>query len=132
MTRYLVDTSVWSLSFRRESQENVKDLMAELIVANQVELIGSIRQEVLSGISDDSAFQTLQSKLSVFPDLPISSEDYIKAAYFYNQCRSKGVQGSHTDFLIVSVAYRYGLTVLTADKDFLHFARFLPLEVRIV
>ena len=126
--KVLVDTSVWSLALRRGSDSAVspvRDLLG-LIADNRVQMIGPIRQELLSGIRDEQQFRELETRLSAFPDLPISSEDYVTAAGFFNQCRGKGIQGSNTDFLICAVAVRYGLAIFTTDKDFALYAKHLP------
>ena len=127
--RVLVDTSVWSLALRRDphghhqSAEELKALVAD----HRVEMIGPIRQELLSGIRNASQFERLQNHLTAFPDIPIGTEDYEMAAKFYNLCRSKGIQGSNTDFLICSVAARNHLAIFTTDKDFQLFAKHLPI-----
>jgi predicted nucleic acid-binding protein len=44
--------------------------------------------------------------------------DYEAAAEMSNLCRSRGIQGSNTDFLICAVAKRLGASVYTLDRDF--------------
>ena len=133
--RVLIDTSVWSLSLRRgeHAQNPEAGELRRLIAAHVAEIIGPIRQEVLSGVRDTAQFDRLQSHLAAFADLPLLAEDYVAAAKFYKLCRSRGIQGSNTDFLICAVAVRYDLAVFTTDGDFPHFARCLPVvlhEVR--
>ena len=67
-------------------------------------IIGPIRQEILSGIKDEAQFEKLKNSLQPFDDNPISPMEYELAARLNNQCRSKGIQGSHIDFLICAVA----------------------------
>lgn len=126
--RVLIDTSVWSLALRRS--EGPRKLEAEelrrLIAAHVVEIIGPIRQEILSGVRDQAQFTRLEAHLGPFADIPLLPEDYVTAAKFFNLCRSKGVQGSNTDFLICAVAVRHDLAIFTTDKDFQQFARCLP------
>ena len=43
------------------------------------------------------------------------------AARFFNQCRSKGVQGSNTDFLLCALSARHDLAIFTIDEDFKHY-----------
>jgi predicted nucleic acid-binding protein len=127
--RVLVDTSVWSLALRRTAQHlnpETKELRS-LIALHATEIIGPIRQEVLSGIRDQSQFDRVEAHLAAFPDIPLAIEDYVTAAKFYNLCRSKGVQGSNTDFLICAVAVLRNLAILTTDRDFLRFAKYLPI-----
>lgn len=92
-------------------------------------IIGAIRQEILSGYSDLTKFETLKIKLSHFENTPILDEDYIKAAKFYNECRQKGVQGSHIDLLICAVAVRLNIPILTSDKDFGFYQQHLPIKL---
>jgi predicted nucleic acid-binding protein len=133
--RVLVDTSIWSLALRRCKQDQNPEAveLGQLIAAHVVEIIGPIRQEILSGVRDAGQFERLEAHLDAFADLPLTAEDYVTAAKFYNLCRAKGIQGSNTDFLICAVAVRHDLSVFTTDGDFPYFARCLPIvlhEVR--
>ena len=92
-------------------------------------MIGPVRQELLSGIRERGQFERLREHLRAFPDTPITTEDFEEAAAFYNQCRTKGLQGSAVDFLICSVAVRNGFPIFTTDGDFLHFSRALPITL---
>ena len=127
--RVLVDTSIWSLALRRsvEARNPEATELRRLIAAQVVEIIGPIRQEVLSGVRDQGQFERLQTHLAAFLDVPLAAEDYVTAAKFYNLCRAKGIQGSNTDFLICAVAVRHDLSVFTTDGDFPHFAKCLPI-----
>lgn len=126
--RVLIDTSIWSLALRRSehAQNPEAEELRRLIAAHVAEIIGPIRQEVLSGVRDPAQFDRLESHLAAFADLPLLMEDYVTAAKFYNLCRCKGIQGSNTDFLICAVAVRHDLAVFTTDGDFPHFAKCLP------
>ena len=118
--KVIVDTSVWSLALRRDKQDSpapVQELRL-IIHGHRVQMIGPIRQEILSGIRSESQFKNLRKHLESFPDLPILTEDYVTAARFFNHCRSKGVQGSNTDFLICAVAVRNKFSIYSTDKDF--------------
>ena len=127
--KVIVDTSVWSLALRRSDQRDsryVRELRG-LIQDYRVQMLGPIRQEILSGIRHTAQFNRLKNRLDSFPDLPILTEDYISAARFFNRCRSKGIQGSNTDFLICAVAVRNKFSIYTTDKDFDSFARQIPI-----
>ena len=129
--KVLVDTSVWSAALRRGEGQNhdVKKILAELIAGNLVQIMGPIRQEILSGIREDTQFDTLKNHLAAFPDIPITSEDYVTAAQFFNRCRRKGIQGSNTDYLICAVAVRNRMQILTMDNDFKEFGKIIPIEL---
>ena len=128
--KVLVDTSIWSLSLRRDSKKNLnyKTELSELIKEVRVQIIGPIRQEILSGIKSTKQFNDLKKYLSYFPDMEIITKDYEQAAIFFNTCRSKGIQGSNTDFLICSVAVNNDLEIFTNDKDFQNYQKYLPLK----
>jgi predicted nucleic acid-binding protein len=127
--KVLVDTSVWSYALRRNEENETAKKLAALILDSLVVMIGPVRQELLSGIPNESAFSSLKDKLAQFDDLPITTHDYETAAQYYNICRKHGVQGSHIDFLICSVAVNNELLIYTTDQDFTHFAKYLPLRL---
>ena len=129
--RVLVDTSVWSLALRRAGavQSPESEELKRLIEHHVVGIIWPIRQEILSGVRDQSQFDHLESRRAVFPDLPLLSEDFATAAKMFNLGRSKGIQGSNTDFLICAVAVRHDYAIFTTDGDFHLFAKCLPIVI---
>lgn len=131
--KVLVDTCIWSLALRRGQQKD-NPLVLEfisLIKDVRVQLIGPIRQELLSGIKTKQQFDKLKNYLSAFPDLLIETDDYEKAADFFNICRKAGIQGSNTDFLICSISANHDLPIYTVDKDFEQYKKKLPIELYI-
>ena len=127
--RVLVDTSVWSAALRRSKGADpaVAVELRNLILEHRVEIIGPIRQELLSGLREKAQFRKLEKHLAPFPDIPLETEDYVAAAKLFNRCRARGVQGSNTDFLICAVAVRKRLAIYTTDRDFALFSRHLPI-----
>ncbi|KZL48543.1 type II toxin-antitoxin system VapC family toxin [Nodularia spumigena] len=126
----IVDTSVWSLALRRRTPPDsspVVTRLRDLITNDQVALLGAIRQEILSGIRSSEQFTDLRDYLRAFPDVELIPEDYEIAAEFFNTCRSQGIQGSNTDFLICAVAYRRSYSILTTDNDFHSFRMHIPI-----
>ena len=131
--KIIVDTCVWSLALRR-NKETPNGVIAELrslILDFRVQMIGPIRQEILSGIKYETQFQSLKENLSGFTDLQLDENDYILAAQFFNLCRSKGIQGSNTDFLICAISVNHNLGIFTTDQDFQHFSKHLPINLHI-
>jgi predicted nucleic acid-binding protein len=92
-------------------------------------MIGPIRQEILSGISNPNQFIKLCEILRSFEDLPLTSSDYERAAEMFSLCRKKGVQGSHVDFIICAAAEKHHLSIFTLDHDFQHFAKHIPISL---
>ena len=124
-------TSVWSLALRRKTPPNnlCVDELNELIKERRVQMIGPIRQEILSGVRNEAQFQTLRKYLSAFPDLELVTEDYERAAEIFNINRHQGIQGSNTDFLICAISERYELPILTTDEDFKLFQKHVPIKL---
>jgi len=129
----LIDTSIWSLVLRKSKPKNQSDeiqkLVADLIQEYRVSMIGPIRQEILSGIANQQQFIKLRNILRSFEDLPLSYLDYERAAEMFTICRKRGIQGSHTDFVICASAERYKLSIFTLDGDFQHYAKLLPVHL---
>jgi hypothetical protein len=127
--KVLVDTSVWSLALRRDLPPDGPEVaeLTELVKEGRVQMIGPVRQELLSGIKSQAQFRKLCDHLRSFPDLELTSRDYEYAAEFFNLCRSKGVQGSNTDFLICAIAACQKTPIFTTDRDFTLFQLHLPI-----
>ena len=131
--KILVDTSVWSLALRKktltEDEKNIVKELKELIYELRVVVIGSVRQELLSGISNDIKFMNLEDKLRAFEDLPLKVDDYEKAAEIFNTCRRNGVQGSHIDFVICAAAINNEISIFTTDKDFENYKKYINIKL---
>jgi len=104
-------------------------ILAELIRQGLVAMLGPIRQEILSGIRHEQQFRRLSGQLAAFPDIDLFTSDYESAASLCNQCLRKGIQASHTDFLIAAAALDRGFSVLTTDKDFGRIAQVIPVQI---
>lgn len=131
----LVDTTVWSLALRRRQEKlssfekNLRDEWEELVASGRAVLMGPIRQEILSGIWEETVFSALQERLDEFGSLEILPEDYDRAARFFNLCRSRGITGTPVDMLICAIAHRYGVPIFTTDGDFHLYARCVPIQI---
>lgn len=131
----LVDTPVWSLALRRKSTDlNAREriltgAMAELIREGRAQLMGVIRQELLSGIRDEERFQKLRNYLSAFDEPDLAILDYEEAARMHNLCRARGIAGSAIDFLVCAVAQRRDWHIFTTDHDFERYARVIGLKL---
>ena len=129
--KVIIDTPIWSLAFRKKvyiDKDIIIDNLTCLIRNEQIEIIGSIRQEVLSGISDKNKFYEIKEKMSAFIDYSVQTSDYEFAAECSNECRRHGIQGSHTDFLICSVAIKNDWEIFTEDVDFFEYKKYLPIK----
>ncbi len=131
----LVDTPVWSLALRRKPadlnplERRLIEALAELVREGRVQLVGPVRQELLSGIREEAQFRRLRDYLRAFPEQVLAAEDYEEAAQMNDRCRNRGVAGSAVDFLICAAAQRRGWSILTTDRDFQNYAAVLPLRL---
>jgi hypothetical protein len=122
-----------SLALRKKEripdEERIVSYMEEVIRDMTLVIIGLIRQEILCGIVDPQRFVKLKTKISVFEDFTIETDDYELAAEFYNECRKHGVQGSHIYFLICAVAVHNHVAILALDNDFEQYRRYIPITL---
>ena len=131
----LVDTPVWSLALRRKQADlNARErgltrALGELIREGRAQIMGAIRQELLSGIREEEHFRKLRDYLRAFEEPGIEVLDYEEAAQMHNRCRSRGIAGSAIDFLICAVAKRRDWHIFTTDRDFERYERVLGLRL---
>jgi hypothetical protein len=126
----LVDTPVWSLALRRQQpsrlnpmEQKLAQALAELVREGRAQMLGPVRQELLSGIREEERFQKLREYLRAFEELGLEASDYEEAARMHNRFRTRGVAGSAIDFLICAAAARRKWQIFTTDKDFEHYAK---------
>ena len=129
--KVIVDTCVWAQFLRRSrpSPDPAAQEVARLVRADAVQLLGAVRQELLSGAQPDERFEQLRDYLRFYPNLPLDEEDDERAAGYYNHLRKRGLTGIGTDLLICAAAVRYGLKILTTDTDFALYARHIPIKL---
>jgi hypothetical protein len=131
----LVDTPVWSLALRRRQEDlsskevTLTNKLADLIRDGRAQLMGPIRQELLSGLRGEEHFRRLRDYLRAFDEPDLRVADYEEAAAMNNRCRASGIAGSTIHFLICAVAHRRNWEILTTDQDFLHFQKVVPIRL---
>ena len=128
----LVDTSVWSLAFRRDGNStapHVAALRAALAGGEAVVTTGLILQELLQGFAGPRARLDIIDRFSALPLLAPDRQDHVDAAELRNRCRRAGVQLGTIDALLAQLCIRHQLTLLTTDNDFVRAALHCPLRV---
>lgn len=128
----LVDTSVWSLAYRRDAPPDVPEvevLRRALTGGDSVVTTGMILLELLRGFAPPKAQQTIKAAFDVLEFIEPGRDDYVGAAAVGHACRSSGVQLSSVDALIAQLAMAGEHTVLTTDRDFHHAAEHVDLRV---
>jgi predicted nucleic acid-binding protein len=127
-----VDTSVWSLAFRRDTPPEIAETAAlarAISDGAQVMTTGLVLQEVLQGMAGPKQRATLIERFSSLTFLIPDKDDHIEAAGLRNACRSAGVQVGTVDALLAQLCIRHGLTMLTTDQDFRYMVRHVPLRL---
>jgi len=127
-----VDTSVWSLAFRRDSDSSTPEVLALRQAIERGDTIvttGLILQELLQGFSGPRARKDLIERFGALPFLNPDRQDHIAAAELRNRCRRAGIQVGTIDALLAQLCIRHTLTLLTTDKDFSHLASRFPLRL---
>lgn len=131
----LVDTPIWSLSLRRRAidlsapERRIAQSLYGLVRQRRVRLLGATRQEVLSGIREESQFLRIRDHLRGFTNVELDTSDYEEAARASNQCRRSGIAGSPVDLLMCAVALRHGWQVFTTDYDFAQYRTVLNIQL---
>ncbi len=128
----LVDTSVWSLAFRRDAPDSspeVLTLRAAIDGGDAIVITGLVLQELLQGFAGPRARKDIVRRFAALPLLVPDRKDYIDAADIRNVCRRSGVQIGTIDALLGQLCIRHELTLLTMDADFTLAARHCPLRV---
>ncbi len=128
----LVDTSVWSLAFRRDAPPDVphvEELRRALAGAELVATTGLILQELLQGFIPAKARTQIVERFAAVDVTQPDREDHVAAAEVRNTCRKAGVQLGTIDALIAQLSIRHDYTLLTTDQDFVHAARHVPLRL---
>jgi hypothetical protein len=126
-----VDTSVWSLAFRRDTPSDLPEVheLRRSLNAGVVCCTGLVLQELLQGFSKPKAHKQIIDHFAALPLLVPDRDDHIDAAELRNSCRRKGIQAGTIDALLAELCVRHELTMLTTDKDFNNIASVTSLSV---
>ena len=127
-----VNTSVWSLAFRRDQPSAAPEVDAVRNALEGGETIvttGLVLQELLQGFAGPRARRDIIDRFTALPLLSPDRQDHIAAAELRNRCRRAGMQIGTIDALLAQLCIRHELTMLTTDKDFGRVAEHSTLRV---
>ncbi len=130
MTPLFVDSSTWSLAFRRDQPHEgpiVGRLRSALEHGEDLAATGLVLQEVLQGFVRPKTADAILERFGAVELLAPTRDDHVHAADIRNRCRRNGVQVSTVDALLAALCIDRGYTMLSADQDFLHIAAHVPL-----
>ena len=96
-----VDTSVWSVAFRRKQESADIQIINQLktLIEKDESLIvpGIVFQELLSGLKEESQFNRMYQLIIGFTILVANESHHKLAAQIANNCRRNGVATSTSD-----------------------------------
>ena len=127
-----VDTSVWSLAFRRDAPASAnerRELVRAIEAGEELVTTGLVLQEILQGFSGPRDREQILDRVAELPLLVPDRLDHMNAAGLRNRCRRGGIQIGTIDALLAQLCLRHDLTMLTADKDFRNIARHCALRL---
>lgn len=127
-----VDTSVWSLAFRRDGprvSRQVPALVRALESGETIVSTGLVLQELLQGFSGPRDRQAILDRFTALPLLAPDRKDYIDAAELRNHCRRRGIQIGTIDALLAQLCIGNDLTMLSTDEDFGRIANLSALKL---
>lgn len=126
----IADTSVW-VDFLRGTPAAHCDRMALLLDEQSIALCDRVLQEVLQGVSDESEFRKVSTRLLALPCFNLGGNLLaVAAASNYRRLRRFGVTPcSATDVLIATFCVEEGHELLHNDRDFDFMAKHLGLKV---
>ncbi len=127
----LVDTSVWSLAFRRDAPATEPEVaqLKDALGSDVVVTTGLVLQELLQGFTAPRARTQIIRSFGALALIQPDREDHIAAADLRNACRRGGVQVGTVDALIAQLCIRHDLVLLSTDQDFVHAAKHCSLKV---
>ena len=127
-----VDTSVWSLAFRRDAPAlsgEVRELVRALGAGDSIIVTGLVLQELLQGFSGPKHRRLIIERFAALPLIAPDRNDHIEAAEMRNRCRRAGIQIGTIDAIFARLCVRHDLTMLAADNDFRNMAKICGLKV---
>jgi predicted nucleic acid-binding protein len=127
-----IDTSVWSLAFRRDAPalvKEVRELVRAIEAGEELITTGLVLQELLQGFSGPRSRAQILDRLAALPLLVPDRRDHVDAAELRNKCRRSGIQIGTIDALLAQLCLRHDLTMLTSDSDFRNIARHCALKL---
>jgi predicted nucleic acid-binding protein len=127
-----VDTSVWSLAWRRDRSTPAPavELLEEALDRSELIMTtGLVMQELLQGFQGPKQRKRILEAFAALPLIVPDRDDHVAAADLRNHCRRKGIQIGTIDALLAQICIRHELRMLTADVDFTRIAAFSPLRL---
>ena len=126
---FLVDTSAWILSLRKDFSPEVKKRIDYLLKENTIITTGMVKLEILGGTKTESDFRRLKRRLNALDSVDLDTSLWERAYDLAFMLRRKGIMVPYTDILIAACALKTESTVVHADAHFDLMADHINLKV---
>ena len=127
---FLIDTSAWILGLKRNSSNQIKNILTEILDKDQSATTGIIILELLQGTKTKKEYEEIFSDLSALHYFEENKEIWKKASLLGFDLRRKGKTIPSTDLLIASIALHHDLTLLHADNHFEQIQEYTDLKTK--
>jgi hypothetical protein len=115
---FLIDTSAWILGLKRNSSNQVKNIITEILDKDLSATTGIIILELLQVTRTKKEYAEILSDLSTLYYFEENKEIWEKASQLGFNLRRRRKTIPSTDLLIASIALYYELILLHADNHF--------------
>jgi len=127
---FLIDTSAWILGLKRNSSNQIKNILTEILDKDQSATTGIIILELLQGTRTKKEYIEILSDLFALYYFEVNKKIWERASQLGFDLRRKGKTIPSTDLLIASVALRYDLTLLHSDNHFEQIQKYTDLKTK--
>lgn len=117
MSFVLIDTCAW-IDFLRYQEGELGNQVAALIENEKAAICGVVVAELLQGAKSEKQKQQIELLVNTVTYLEMQEFDWMNAGNTLQELRSQGITLPLTDAVIVVIARRHQVSVLTIDKHF--------------
>lgn len=126
---YLIDSSIWILSYRRQPPESIARRVETLVRGKLAARNPVVEMELLVGCRTRDEFDLVRSNLSGVRELEVLRSTWDLATELGYSLRRNGIATSVPDLLIAASAVEHGAVLVHADDDFDMIAQHSDLRV---
>jgi len=116
--KYLLDTSIWILSFKSSSPESLRKKVSYLLLEGKVVTCELIMLELIRGINTKEKLNEFLSDFNSLEKLQFDEKVWEISFNLSFKMKKKGNIIPATDILIASLAIRYNVVLFHSDKHF--------------
>ena len=116
--KYLIDTSIWILSFKSSSPESLRKKVSYLLLEGKVVTCELIMLELVRGINTKEELNEFLADFNSLEKLQFDEKVWEISFNLSFKMKKKGNIIPVSDILIASLAIRYDVVLFHSDKHF--------------